>query len=73
MDRAAQHAILQHFAAVVDRHEEAAERTEGDLGGVIVIAMTVVAAQKDLADAFEAEPSPSVGLTEVAAAYIADT
>lgn len=73
MDGNAQHEILQHFAVVVHRHEEVAERNEVALGGVTETERTTVAAQKDLAEAFEAEPSPPVGLTKVVAAHTAET
>ena len=72
MDGDAQLEILQDFAVVVDRHE-VAERNEVGLGGVTETVRTIVAAQKDLVVAFEAEPSPLVGLAEVVAAHTDET
>lgn len=69
------HAVIEHFAGDVDRHEKVAGMTGVILGGVVesVDAAAAAAAHKDLADVLDCELHPMVAQKKAAGAvHIAD-
>ena len=67
------HAVIEHFAGDVDRHEKVAGMTGVILGGVVESVDAAAAARKDLADVLDCELHPMVAQKKAAGAvHIAD-
>lgn len=67
------HAVIEHFAGDVDRHEKVAEVTGAVPGDVLESADAAAAAHKDLAGALDCELHPMVAQKKAAGAvHIAD-